>query len=70
LHVESERLAYKTSELKKSLEKEKNINAQFHISLSRLSSPERLDKIAKNMKFRSPSKMQIIEILIKNEDNK
>jgi cell division protein FtsL len=69
-HIASERLAYKIEEVGKMLEKEKNINSQLHMEVSSLSSPERLDKIAKGMKLCSPSKKQIIEIEIKNETSK
>lgn len=62
LHIASERLGYKNGEIKIQVEKEKNTNAQLHIELNRLSSPERLDKIAKETQFSSPVKKQVIEL--------
>ena len=69
-HIQSERLAYKIGEMRKSMEKEKSTNTQLHLFLDQLSSPERLDKIAGNMKFSSPSKAQIIEITAETSADK
>ena len=70
LQIGSERLSYRIGELKKDLEKERNTNTQLHITLSRLASPERLDKIAKELKYSSPGQSQIVELTVKNEVNK
>jgi len=70
MHVQSQRLAYKIGKMRAALDAEKAENGRLHIKLSRLSSPERLDSVAREMGFSAPSRSRVIEIRKKDESDK
>lgn len=62
LQITSTRMVYKVDNLRVALDREIEVNKQLKISISELSSPQKLDRIAKKMKLQNPSKGQVVEI--------
>ncbi len=62
IQVVSERLGYSVEGLRKELDNEMEINKNMKIRIEEMTSPERLDRIAKEMNLRINENSQIIEV--------
>ncbi|MFN3966626.1 MAG: cell division protein FtsL [Endomicrobiia bacterium] len=68
--IESKRMLIRLDKLNSEKNKQIEIYSKLQVEYTRLTSPERLDEIAKKQKFIIPQEEKIIYIREENENNK